>query len=925
MDPASLAIGVAGILPLITKAICSAKAYIDAVGRAREAAAALITVLEALQLNISNLHALLKSTSLCKDDLRFHQTSVLLSCSTACEAKLRALCRKLSNQDNGRIGVCLWPFSEKEHQKTLQELQTFTNWMQFALSIDGCRLLSRTADDVLELMGRQLGQFKLLQSVEENTSVTLNIVQAQNKLFQDAEERSKILGWLSTPRHYMYQKHQALQSSRTRDTGNWILRHDLYLKWRDGSEDSNVLWCHGIQGSGKSTLSSIIIDNLLESASNHALPIAFFYFDYQDQSTQTPTTVLPSILRHLLENIDHIPPSVSSAYETLQPRGKPPVYECERLIGEIAKAVGPTYIIIDALDECSSEHRTTFLRSLDNLSHTHGLRLLVTSRPHFSDITHTFRRHPQIKIEAQEEDIRTYLRHELVRRDISSMADGDFVERLVQRLTEGADGMFFLPVLQLRTILKEATIGEMEDRLDNMSRGLDEAFAETISRIQSLPESRRRIGMGVLMYLAHARRPMTVSQLSDVLAMRPGQRTINVKYRPSAKVLLECCQGLVTIDPETQNARVAHYAVQEYLVAHSASLFPRAGANLAIQCLRYLLLDSFAHGPWATRAEIESLIEAYPFLPYAVSFWGSYAAGCETDPEVWSALFDFFSSAAATAVANQIRQLWKGYRWEYWNSKESRSFTPLHLAARYGLLRAASTLSDGSLYGVNAKTEMGATPVIQAAAGGHIAVLRMLMQRGADPYVCNWYGNALHCAIEAGQTNTVRELIMNWGMDPNEKFEGFMPYLDCTLAHDAADTFEALVDLGLDLTPYMKFVSDGDKGVDEDASPSSHLPRICDIHGNIFLKACVWGCANIVERMINRGWADVNMRSEMGLTPLHWAAAHVFDPAVLGKLIAAGADIDALDNRGLLPIAYALRARQTAAAEFLIAAGYGEK
>lgn len=257
MDPASLALGFAGILPLIAKAICSAKAYIDAVGRAREAAAGLVTELEALQSNISNLHVFLKSPSLSKGDLRFHQTSVLLSCSTACEARVRALCRKLSDQDNGRIGLLLWPFSEKEHKKTLQELQSFTNWIQFALSIDGCRLLSRTADDVLELMGRQLEQFKLLQSVDENTSATLNIVQDQKKLLQDAEERErrrKILDWLSTPGHYMYQKHQALQSSRARDTGNWILRHDLYLKWRDGLEASNVLWCHGIQGSGKSTL-----------------------------------------------------------------------------------------------------------------------------------------------------------------------------------------------------------------------------------------------------------------------------------------------------------------------------------------------------------------------------------------------------------------------------------------------------------------------------------------------------------------------------------------------------------------------------------------------------------------------------------------------------------------------------------------------
>lgn len=176
---------------------------------------------------------------------------------------------------------------------------------------------------------------------------------------------------------------------------------------------------------------------------------------------QTPTTALSSILGQLLENIDHIPQPISSAYKSLQPRGKPPVYECERLIGEIVKAVGPTYIIIDALDECNSEHRTTFLQSLDNLSRTQDLRLLVTSRPHFSDITHTFRRHPQIKIEAHEEDIRAYLRHELGRRDINSMADGDFVERLVQKLTEGANGMYVSSLPQFSSVYRVFTLTQV--------------------------------------------------------------------------------------------------------------------------------------------------------------------------------------------------------------------------------------------------------------------------------------------------------------------------------------------------------------------------------------------------------------------------------------------------------------------------------
>jgi hypothetical protein len=127
---------------------------------------------------------------------------------------------------------------------------------------------------------------------------------------------------------------------------------------------------------------------------------------------------------------------------------------------------------------------------------------------------------------------------------------------------------FLLPVLQLRTILKEPSLGDMEDSLHSLSHNLSEAFEETIARIQSLSPNQRRIGMSALMYLAHAPRPITVDELCDLLAIHPHRRRVAPKYRPTARTLLECCQGLVTIDDRTGDVRTSHYSIQEYLVEH---------------------------------------------------------------------------------------------------------------------------------------------------------------------------------------------------------------------------------------------------------------------------------------------------------------------------------------------------------------------
>jgi hypothetical protein len=255
MDPLSLSLGLAGILPLIASAITTSKEYIDTVRSARKSIATLVFELETLQSNVSNLHDLLKGDLFNGSAVRFHESSVLLTCSAACEAKLRSLCKRLGQEAKGRRSRLLWPFTEKEYQKTIQEIRNFTKWMQFALSVDGCRLLSQTSDDVLKLMRQQLEQFRAIQSLEADTLQILGFVQEQKHMIQvniQRETRRNILDWISTLKHY--QKHQLIQASRAQNTGMWVLQEDKFIRWRDDSSLSNVLVCHGIQGSGKTNL-----------------------------------------------------------------------------------------------------------------------------------------------------------------------------------------------------------------------------------------------------------------------------------------------------------------------------------------------------------------------------------------------------------------------------------------------------------------------------------------------------------------------------------------------------------------------------------------------------------------------------------------------------------------------------------------------
>lgn len=414
-------------------------------------------------------------------------------------------------------------------------------------------------------------------------------------------------------------------------------------------------------------------------------------------------------------------------------------------------------------------------------------------------------------------------------------------------------------------MLNEPTIGEMEDKLNGLTNLLSDAFEETLNRINRLPASRSRLALSSLMHLTHAKRFFKASELSDVLALRPDSASLNPRYRPTTTMILDCCQGLVTLDDETNQLRLAHYSIQEYLVSRSESLFPQFEVSLASTCLQYLLLDDFKSGALETDDEIESRLEAYPFLLYVSMFWGKYIQPIETQPTIWSKLFEFFGSPSALAVSAQILYYQKGYHEGYYGFDESVSWTALHQAAANNLQHSTRALLEN--VDVNSATVMGSTPVIRAASSGHVAVVELLLQRGANPRMRNWYGNALQCAAEAGQCDTIRHLVQ-WGMDPSCKGTSRSP-LSCTLDHDHAEAFELLVDLGADIHLLDK-----------------------DWYENAFLEACHRNGERTVDMMLKRGWIN---KHEPNQTVL---ALRVATPPMLRHLVDIGFDINAVDSHG---------------------------
>ena len=88
-------------------------------------------------------------------------------------------------------------------------------------------------------------------------TLTLDVLEQNRELrnHREVQDREKTLNWIST---FGYEKkHHAIRMPRVDGTGEWLLDREEYWQWRDDKDSHKVLWCHGIQGSGKSVLTYV--------------------------------------------------------------------------------------------------------------------------------------------------------------------------------------------------------------------------------------------------------------------------------------------------------------------------------------------------------------------------------------------------------------------------------------------------------------------------------------------------------------------------------------------------------------------------------------------------------------------------------------------------------------------------------------------
>jgi len=405
---------------------------------------------------------------------------------------------------------------------------------------------------------------------------------------------------------------------------------------------------------------------------------------------------------------------------------------------------------------------------------------------------------------------------------------------------------------------------------------LEDVYGATIKRIKAQDGDKSRLGMTTLLWISHAERPPQADELCHALAVQLGSTEFDVENIPSMSTLVNCCQGLITVDKEASTVRLIHFTLQEYLFAHP-DIFIKPHSAMAEICLTYL-----------NSKQVKSLSTAdspdgYPlFLEYCSVYWGVHAKRELSDYGKLLALEllkEDYNPVSATFLLAHVDLF-------YDEGEPDIPFSGLHCASFFGIVEVAAALIEVGGSDIDGEGFYEYTPLSWAALNGHEEVVKILLERGeVDPDKENGIGKTpLACAAENGHEGVVKILLEREEVNPDSVDEhGGTPIL-----HAAANGHEGVVKILLER---------------EEVDPEQ-----LDQWGHTLLSyAANNGREGIVKILLEREEVDPDKPDKRGRTPLSRAAKNGHEEVVKILLEREEVNPDSADEDGDTPLSFATR------------------
>ncbi|KFY54785.1 hypothetical protein V497_07443 [Pseudogymnoascus sp. VKM F-4516 (FW-969)] len=470
------------------------------------------------------------------------------------------------------------------HRRTMA--RTVSNIVK---SVDWTELLSsiRKCDAECLAMASMAGTSNLTSGI---SSVSENILDIQQK-WKDIEDIGAIVkkleaGWENKQKNieamieWISEVQVGIEHERARtslgerywNSGQWFLHGADFMTWKTSIHGS--FWLQGSVGTGKTSLASIVLNELIKSGENPS--VGFFYCRATGEVPNNPTAIFRSLVAQLAFTLDgdDVYPLVRDWYQKEAKHyvtgSRLTISQCEDLLVRLMTLRGKTIILIDGIDECSAPME--LLRSLHTVwKNFPELKVFLTSRLDV-EVSSIFHKIPTVQSEVSKtsDDIREYITQELHRKERRNkkVITNELAERMTNILTKRAQGMFRWVELQLDLLINsERRIKyrkDFEDRLDQLEHGSGQEVLDSLRETYDLIYARntqgpysRRVAEKALKWVLCAARPLKIWELGAAVC-------VDGEDKVKTDLIVSICSNFFIVDLRGF-VQLAHLSVREYL------------------------------------------------------------------------------------------------------------------------------------------------------------------------------------------------------------------------------------------------------------------------------------------------------------------------------------------------------------------------
>ncbi|KAK8113296.1 hypothetical protein PG984_013822 [Apiospora sp. TS-2023a] len=459
------------------------------------------------------------------------------------------------------------------------------------------------------------------------------------KEMMKGEEQRQILQWASQIGYL--EDHQIAKKGITDNTGTWLLQNDSFKGWKD-SQESQIFWLYGIPGSGKSKLSTRVVDALSSDTKKGCglVATAYFYCDRNRKDHQDPGQIVASLVRQLSfrEDSQAVVGFISDHYRQHQAKGFAAALtprECIDLLTRLISMYRKVFLVVDGLEECDKTTRRAFMDTLESirLGSTSTVKIFIASRDD-GDIKTRYNAISNLVVSVadNQDDIERFVVAQI---ETSSWNDNPNMEsvrdEVIGTFRTKSQGMFLWASLHIRELLELQRPRDVRDYLQKLPEGLRKTYHEIYAKILSKRGSEGEIATRAFQWLMCSARPLAPEELV-VLVCQDPDTDFSFDIDITVGFLLEACQNLIVVtEPVVPKdtylryfkesmgiaaqsfCRFAHLSVHEYFEQEQWNS-PRCHVMAAGICLRAMLTPSLVELRERWRAVSERLpfdIEIY--------------------------------------------------------------------------------------------------------------------------------------------------------------------------------------------------------------------------------------------------------------------------------------------------------------------------